>query len=424
MMQLLILALLAGQPTTPVQALDRCLAAHHAMDSASVVVDTENRIIGIASSAAHFEVAYLQPSRLRMRVKLPRTLGQPASDRTYALTPGKFVGFDALNNEYVVRLMPKVGSLAERAGTVIGTLDDAVQTILDAKVLGAFVGRVSPLKGWTLKRSGGLLKLQQHTGPNAVQFDLDGSDFALRRMRLQTLQGHIEWRFTYRTPPATIAFSPPRGATEVVAFYVGGSAKFADAKAKALAQAAIKAYEGYRSGAFDVLAGGVRTRVVFEKRKARQKGGGADWAFDGKVATVRDGKTGRVYRGAATFSELLTTLSASKQAVDPTLRLLMVGRNPVRELLAPGMKARRVGTIAQGGKTCEILELEGPGVRISIWLDQSTHLMVRIATENRDAKGVTVSESEKTFSYLAPATVSAQSFSLGTGEPLSKLMGR
>ena len=88
------------------------------------------------------------------------------------------------------------------------------------------------------------------------------------------------------------------------------------------------------------------------------------------------------------------------------------------------MKARRVGTISQNGKPCEILELEGPGARISIWLDASTHLMVRIATENRDGKGNTVSESEKTFTYLAPSTVNAQSFSLGAGEPLSKLMGR
>lgn len=424
MMQLLIVALLAGQPATPAKALDLCVATHRAMTSASVVVETENRIAGMATNSARFELAYQQPSRLKMRVKQPKLGGQPASDRTYTLTPGQFAGLDTINNEYVLRPMPKEGTLAELSGTVMGSLDDAVQTILEPKVLEAFVGRVSPLKGWTMKRSGDLLKLEQRTGPNAVQFDLDRSAFRMRRMRLETSQGHIEWRFAYGSRPATIAFKPPRGANEVVAFYVGGSATYADAKAKTLAQSAIKAYEGYRTGAFDVEVGGARTRVQFDRRKARQKGQGADWAFDGKVATLRDPATGRVYRGAATFSELLTALSASKQAVDPTLRLLMVGRNPVRELLGPGMKARRVGSIAQNGKMCEILELEGPGARISLWLDASTHLMVRIATENRDGKGNTVSESEKTFTYLAPSTVTAQSFSLGAGEPLSKLMGR
>lgn len=424
MMQLLILAILAGQPTTPAQALERCVLAHGAMASASVSVDTENQIKGLARSSSHFEVAYLQRTRLRLRVKQPVMGGQPASDRTYTLSPGQFAGLDTLNNEYVLRKVPDEGSLAERAGTIMGSLDDSVQAILDPAVLEAFVGRVSPLKGWTMKRSGNLLKLQQHTGPNAVQFDIDGSRFVMRRMRLETLQGYIEWRFAYQRPPERIEFVPPRNAIEVVAFYVGGRANYADPGSKKLAEAAIKAYEGYSQGAFDVVSSSGAARVVFDGRKARQNGGGADWAYDGKVATIRDVKTGTVYRGAATFSELLTALSAAKQAVDPTLRLLMVRRNPVRELLGPGMKARRVGAISQDGRMCDILELTGPGARISLWLDQKTHLLARIATENQDARGNTVSESEKTFSYLAPTTVSAQTFSLGSGEPLSKLMGR
>ena len=160
MMQLLIVALLAGQPTTPAKALDLCVATHRAMASASVVVETENRITGLATNSARFELSFQQPSRLKMRVKQPKLGGQPASDRTYTFTPGKFAGLDTINNEYVVRPMPKEGSLAELSGTVMGSLDDAVQTILDPKVLEAFVGRVSPLKGWTMKRSGESLKLE------------------------------------------------------------------------------------------------------------------------------------------------------------------------------------------------------------------------------------------------------------------------
>ena len=135
MMQLLIVALLAGQPTTPAKALDLCVATHRAMASASVVVETENRITGLATNSARFELSFQQPSRLKMRVKQPKLGGQPASDRTYTFTPGKFAGLDTINNEYVVRPMPKEGSLAELSGTVMGSLDDAVQTILDPKVL-------------------------------------------------------------------------------------------------------------------------------------------------------------------------------------------------------------------------------------------------------------------------------------------------
>ncbi len=122
--------------------------------------------------------------------------------------------------------------------------------------------------------------------------------------------------------------------------------------------------------------------------------------------------------GTPTLS-LLGSIGAAGQPAEPFLRLKLFGRNPMRELLGPGMKVRLVGTIELRGVPCDILEISGDGVRVSAWVRKDNRLIAQLATENRDARGTLVSESQQTFTYTGPPS---GAFKLeGSASPLAEL---
>lgn len=422
MTTLLLLALLAGQPRTAGDAFARCLAAHQAMRAGSISIQSRMDYAGLSPGGGRFALDFVRPDHALLRVREPSREGRPATDRRYLLVPGSLVGYDLVASEFLKRDAPAKGTLAERFVLLLGGLDDAVQVVLEPRVMDAFFGRYRQITRWQLVRKPGILRLQHASGASSAQFDLDASNFTLRAVRLQIPNGALEWTFSYGTPPKRIAFSPPGNWIEVPAFYVGAAATYANAQAKALANKSIRAYESYRRGAFTVRSPDGVVVAALDGRKGSQRGDDYVWTFDGSVATMR--LPSGTYTGRSSLLELLSALSSAGRPIEPFLRLMLVRRNPMRELLGPGMKARVVGSILRGGIPCDILEIAGPGVRLSAWIRRDNGLIAALSTENRDQAGNLVSENEKEFSYSALAP--AERFSLSTtgAKPLGELLTR
>lgn len=419
---LLMLALLAGQPQTPDDAFDRCIAAHRAMRSASVAIDATLDYAGLSPGGGRYDLEFVRPDRALLRIREPKREGRSATDRRYLLTPGRLTGYDMVANEYLKRDAPAKGTLAERFVLLLGGLDDAVQVALEPNVLEAFLDRYRQISQWKMVRTAGVLRLQHATGPSSARFDLDPSRFTLRAVHLEIPNGSLDWNFRYGTPPARIDFAPKGSWIEVPAFYVGAAATYEDAKAKALAAKSIRAYEDYRRGAFSIRSAEGEVAAAFDGRKGRQSYAEASWTFDGQDASLELPEG--VFAGRCSTMELFSALRSADVSVDPFLRLLMVRRNPVRELLGPGMKARVVGSIVREGVACDILEIAGPGVRTSAWVRRDNGLIAVLSTENRDARGRLVSESEKEFSYRPlPSGETFRSQTPGA-RPLGDLLAR
>ena len=414
MTMLIMMALLAGQPTSADGAFGRCIAAHRAMRSASIAVATEVRYKGLPNTDSRFTLAFVKPNHATLRMR------EGKNDRTYFIRPGSMVGYDANTNEVLRRDAPARGTLAERYVLLLGGLEDAVQLVLEPSVSEAMLAQYRTFPKWTMRRLAGVLRLEYRARGTVSIFDLDPSRFVLRRVRLEIPQGYMEWRYGYGPTPRTVGFATPKNAVSVAAFYVGAAAEYADAKAKSLAHASIKAYEDYRRGAFTVSRPEGDTHVVFDGRKARQKSGESEWAYDGKKLWVRD-QRGRLFSGSTPLAQMLGSLGASGQSAEPFLRLKLYGRNPMRELLGPGMKVRLVGTIELRGVTCDILEITGEGLRLSAWIRRDNRLIAQLGTENRDPNGTLVSASEQSFTYSGPPK---GAFKLeGRAAPLAAMRG-
>lgn len=412
MMTLILMAMLAGQPTTADGAFGRTIAAHGAMRAGSITVTTEVRYKGFPPADGRYSLQFVKPDQATLRMR------EGKNDRTYHIQPGSMVGYDANTNEVLRRDAPAKGSLAERYVLLLGGLEDAVQLVLEPSVSEALLGHYRTFPKWTMKRVADVLRLEYRSGGTMSLFDLDPSNFALRRVRLEIPAGYMEWRYTYGTLPRSVTFAAPRNAVAVAAFYVGAAAEYSDAKAKSLAHASIKAYEEYRRGSFSVVRPQGTTNVVFDGRRARQSGAGSDWAYDGKFLWVRD-SAGKLYSGRTLMAEMLGSLAEAGQSAEPFLRLKMFGRNPMRELLGPGMKVRLVGSIVARGVQCDILEISTDGVRVSAWIRKDNRLIAQLSTENRDAQGTLVSESEQSFLYSGAPT---GEFKIeGASSPLSEL---
>ncbi|MCB8932769.1 MAG: hypothetical protein M9921_04000 [Fimbriimonadaceae bacterium] len=419
---ILMLALLAGQPQTPEEAFKHCLAAHKAMRSASIAVESKLDYAGLSPGGGRFDLAFSRPDRALLRVQEPKREGRPATDRRYLLTPGRLTGFDMVANEFLKRDAPPKGTLAERFVLLLGGLDDAVQAVLEPSVLAAFLARYEQVTNWQMVRKPGLLRLQHATGASSARFDLDASQFTLRAVHLEIPNGTLDWTFRYSAAPPRIDFAPAGSWIEVPAFYVGAAATYADAQAKALANKSIRAYENYRRGAFTVGGSDGSVSAAVDGREGLQRGADYQWVFDGRAATLE--LPGGAYSGKCSLMELLSALSAANRPIDPFLRLLLARRNPMRELLGPGMKARVVGSIVREGVPCDILEIASPGVRISAWIRKDNGLIAVLSTENRDAKGKLVSESEKVFAYTPLPTGETFSVAAQGAKPLGELLSR
>jgi len=390
-----LLILIAAQ--SPGSLFDRAITAHGNLKSSSVSVKI-NQVAKDASTNVSATLAFIRPDRVRLRINTPAAGEVAASDRSYTVVGKKLMAFDHRANEYILRDVVNVGSLANRLHSGIGQVDQPVSLILDTGEMRSFLTRFKTVPNWALTKSGDVQTLKASlpsTGSYAVKFS--ASTGRLLFARVQTKESTIEWSYTYSAPPKSISYLIPRGATKVEVFYDRQKPPaFADATARAIYEAGVSAYRRKKTLSYTVDDSAGPWTVVFSKGSISQRTSNLTVAWtSGTMTTIRGTKRSTI---KCSYNDIIHELSKAKIPVEPTLRQLLQGLNPMERLLT-GMKVKSSGSVSTKGVANHIIEGSKPGYRITIQQRGDSRLIAGTISEQLDARGNVIARAERRFTY-------------------------
>jgi hypothetical protein len=394
--------LIVGAPSSAATLFDRGEAAHAKAVSAAFEVLIEQRSQK-QKTLITANLDYVRPNRVKLEMRQPASGALAAVVLRHAMDTQKYTGFNATSNE-VIRKTVTGGDLGQRLASATGGVDQSMLILLSPATMKAMFAPFRLLEGWTVRSTATLTELTfqtDRTGSRRVsQFIFDRKLGFLQQARFVVGGDELVWRYRYLGPARNTSLAVPTSARSVLAFSVRRQPpKFLDAGAKKVLEASIAAYERPRELIVMVDERGETRRFWIGKSGVRERQGNVEWAYTGRRLMVRDERNKKFYAGTANLSAAFSAIQFVGGRIDPTLRLMMLGRNPVREILEPNHVVKSVGSITMDNAPASVLSISGPGMRIGLVVRQSDGLVASMTTENVDASGKTLHRSERRFRY-------------------------
>lgn len=384
-----LFAILPLQATvTPASLIDRCIAAHNKAKSASVTISYGNK--------RTLALSFIAPDQARMRIVTPSSGMASSSDRTYTLNKDKVYGWDQGTKEWLVRPVPAKGSMAERFSAAVGQIDQAIGFMLDPHALEIFLKPLRTMPSWRVGKSGSNAALDATitgVGRYHLEFAADGR---LAGVRIITDKAAVDWGFRYSAGPSSLKFVKPAGAERAEFFRDRQRLpKFADAASKKTYQSAVRAYERATTLAYSVSDDSGTWKVSFSPHAFTQSGPATFSWINGQLVAVKNGK--RVTEKCQA-KDLPHRLSKLGVAVEPMLRIVLLGFNPFERLMT-GLTLRSAGSISVGGVKFTVIEAEKPGYRLTVQIRSDNNLIGGSVSDQLDARGNSMNRAERRFTY-------------------------
>ncbi|MFQ3668282.1 MAG: hypothetical protein SNJ74_02730 [Fimbriimonadaceae bacterium] len=421
----LIAHAVAQAPAAPTAAaaFDRAIRVHAAMRAGDVTV-VSRTTSGTDRFQTTYDLQFVLPDRAVMRVRVPRVGNQLASDRTYAAIGRQFLAFDRVANERLSRSFPTSGEVAAR---IAGGLDDpnpAWLLLLEPRALEELIRPFRGLSGWAVNRRQGRVVVSRAIGSgnqrSTTTWEFDSATGRLLRFAGASSVGSTEWTYTYRAAPRTVDFRPPTGATAVRTFterteFAAAPVPYADSSARAVGVRAERTMQQLRHAAVSLRTDGRSSRIWLSAGRVREQREGLEWAWDGAVLTARRGS--EFFRGSAEGPEAVDAVGILAGGMDPLARAFVLRRNPVTGWLTGAQSVRLRGEMEIDGRRVQILAIDRPWARLSLFVDRATGLPASIQSESLDGRGDVLSRTQTQFAFAAVG--SAQEASLFRLEPRS-----
>lgn len=413
---MIVCLFLAATAAKDVRSLmDAAVKANRGLKSGSFSIQVKQRLRG-SDSDTHFDLDFIRPNKVRIRIKEGAVSGRVASNRTFALDGTSFVGYDPLADEYLRRKGGGKGSLGLQMANLMGGVDDAVKYALEPDDLALFLNNFSALKDWKITKQGPDTVCRRFVTDKGnvsdIGFRFDGRRGLLKSIHLSTKTMHLDISYAFMGPATSVAVAIPRSAHEVDAFYIRtGPPQYVSGKARDIGEGSVKAYQHIRSVAFRITEGTETISAWMSGKKLREVEPGFEWSYDGKSLTILDRNKKIGYRGVPTLA-INNYVAKLGHRVDPTLKAIVDRKNPMAALLGPQMKVRLAGSVRIGNVMCDVLELTVPGQRISCQIRRSDHLLAAVINDNLDTKGHVMMSSERRFEYT-PGPIADATFRVG-----------
>lgn len=401
--------------------LSRSLSTHRALKSSSVVVTTQTRMGG-KRKVGKYEIAFIKPERLSIRVV------EPGADRKYFFVGRTAHGVDRRYNEYLRRPLPPYTTLLEKSALLFKGLDDAVQTLLDVDVMSGLYDRLLMAQGWKPTSKFGLVGFEMNAGSGKTKsgatIRFDRKSFLLKEVQLTSLGSTITWTYDYSAAPKSISFTKPAGYIEVESFLERGpSATYLDPGAKQKAEACARAYDSLRHVELTTRNGSESSRIWFSNHRLREKQSRIDWSYGDGTLWLEDAKLKRLYKGKVSYGSVPKYLAKFGVRMDPLIRQLITRNNPIRKLLDSTAKVRSKGMLSSGGEAYDLLEVSRPELKAVLWIRSKDKLIGRIDSNNLDARGNVILTSRRDIEYVrvgSPLPASLFRYA-GRPRPLSQI---
>ncbi len=313
--------------------------------------------------------------------------------------------------------LPTTGSTAsERLASLGAKVPAAALAVLDEEAARRLLRRAETGVGWLVASKGGLREWRGigESGPLFLQFDAQD-----RLIAWAGLEGTgTGARYEYRQ--GAVQLGPP---PEVARPTNLPMPRFADDRAKRLVERSVEAYARLRATRY-VSEGRERVEVLQEGVRFRYRTGQRTVGFDGSTLWVREGQ-GPVFRASADTRTAAIWLDRLGIQLEPVLRELVRGRNPMRLVLPPEGVAAWSGSEGRGDRSVQLVECLAPGLRLVFGV-RPDGLLDSIVVANVDAAGKVLNRSQRVYRYSV-AKPSPQDFRPPEGaaeRPLSELLPR
>jgi len=307
-------------------------------------------------------------------------------------------------------------------------LDEAQTAFLGAGGMATTLRDFRRLGQWRLATAGSAWKLS-HRAPQGGSISLlvDAATTRVVGLSVETPGSRATWSFRYLEPPPAVTFAPPDDAIRVQEFEVRARPpRPLDARSKALLDRVLRAYDGVSRAHFVVLRDGERVECWVSGPKFRQRSRSADLTYDGKNLVVVDRRRQVIFLGRAGRSEVVAAAAAAGAPLEPMLRWLSIGENPLRQWLRSGFEVRWAGKGMLRGTRYSVMMATGSGVTLAFDVSEQSGLVHQIITSGPLSSQVGITGISR-YSYQAwrtPIPVNELRASAPSGygrEPLAKL---
>lgn len=408
-------------PITPARLFDLAVAAEKARGpfAVDVAVDT---LFNKVAATSRYRLECQPPSNVLL-VKMDR--GKAAL--AFWLRGGKLTACDPNAREVAIRKAPTSGGLDNRLAAVIGAgLDDAISVQLNPITLQGFFAPFKKLQGWSIAGENGATILRRTVtiqgGRSETLFEFR-PDHQLRKVLLVGPDSKLQWTYAHLPPPKKVAYVPPPGSVTVDSLSERPSLPNVDASAKPAIEASLKAYARLDSVAFSVHGPDGATQAWMSGSSFKEIQSRWTWTYAGGTLTVKDGKTGRAYRGACKPAQVSTYLKTIRAPMEPILQGLLVHRNPLMRWIQAVEKVERAGSLTLAGAPADIIEMTGADLRVTLLIRRDNHLIASVSSQTLE-NGRAISGAQRDFTYLSlgkPISASVFALSVAKPAPLSAL---
>ncbi len=354
-----------------------------------------------------------------LRAEVPAQGRFAATDQAYVLEGATLTGADLLAGERIRRPAPDRGSIGLRLTAVLGGLNDAVGFLTAPEVRRRYLTPLRALDGWQVTPMRLVRRTTTAGRMSLTRIDLDAMG-RLRALHVEVPGSKVDWNIAYGpTRPLTLA----KGLRLVDAFTARPRLPhFANAGAQKAVERTLIALGRLQSA--NVKIDGSAT-LAFDGRRVRYESSNLGYAYDGHTLTMTT--PGAAYQGVCSRAAVIDEVATALGAIDPLARSVLVRATPFGELFPPEAKVRLVGTMAAAGQSCDVLEIDSPRFRASVFARKTDGLPLSveaIALDNRGRELTTTRRTLEWTSVSSPLPRSKFSLSLRQGQTVLPLPRR
>jgi|GEM_PF-4436498 len=406
--------------STPQTVITRAIAAGQRYRACSAEIHFDAKI-GDKTIRSTYKVNVDGKKWITLRIQDEARGAVAASDRIYHVEGHHLTAYDYVTSETLKRDLAG-GKVSDELRAVMGSEPDPVAIVVDSNYLNHIwqsMGKGGRFQAMSESTGEALERHSSYPVANSfvrMTFSREGLIYSFLA---SSPRAHYHWTISYSHQIEK--YRTPANATVVSSFHERQKPPhYADAAAHALTRSMLRAEKGLGPTRIRVTRDDGETTIYWDNGQIRGGSDAAKWAYDGSVLTVE--ANGSFYRGKASRADSLDYLSALTNGTDPLARELILRATPFLDFFQPGAKVRIAGKMRVAGQDVSILQVDGAGLRSSIYVRQSDNLVAGVDSDNLDQSGKVALHEHTSFRY-SPLDEGTISFALKprSGEAIQKL---
>lgn len=353
--------------TNPVDVVFDRVERQYANLQTSQIQATALTDVGSKKFNNSYRFTYERGKVVEIRYNEPNTT---LPQRTLLIEPGRTILIVPSLHQYTVR--PRTGGLQDDI-KASDDIDPVLGMHLEPLGFKEWLKPMRELSGWKVRKQGKNLTADYKKGGHQITINFSTDSALLKTFTLQAGEQFTKWSLTYGAKPAAVRYQPT--ALDLRVDQIDPNLtlpKFEDAVSKAAIVKAIGFYARTRDLSYTATSEGKKVNVSIKNQTFRQESDDSAISYNGKNLVVLDKKSSKAFSGEAKMSQVLGTVSAIGQRIDPVLYNLALGNHPIRVMLASAESMKSVGSATIDGEVCDMLSARGKGIELMLTIERST----------------------------------------------------